>query len=188
MPHFDIVVAADEAGGIGKQGQLPWHLKRDMAHFKRLTQEPPTADTVNAVIMGRVTWQSIPEKFRPLPRRINVVISGNAAVPLPDDVIRAKSLDEALATLDRMADVGRVFVIGGGQIYSQAIVHRDLDTIYLTRVHATFNCDTRFPAIPRAFALVSESPPQTEGPLMYRFCEYRRAPAASTIRHRGQSL
>ena len=185
MPHFDIVVAADEAGGIGKQGQLPWHLKGDMAYFKRLTQEPPTADTVNAVIMGRVTWQSIPEKFRPLPGRINVVISGNAAVPLPGDVIRAKSLDEAFATLERMAE-GRVFVIGGGQIYSQAIVHRDLDTIYLTRVHATFDCDTRFPAIPAGFALAFESPPQTEGPLIYRFCEYRRVPAASTTR--GESL
>jgi len=174
MPRFAIVVAADDAGGIGKTGQLPWHLSGDMAYFKRLTQEPPSPERVNAVIMGRVTWDTIPGKFRPLRGRLNVVISRNVQLPLPVDVIRAGCFARAVILIDAIADLGRTFVIGGGQIYRQALKHVDLEAIYLTRVHATFDCDTFFPPIPPAFRLVTESPPYTEGGLTYHFCEYRK--------------
>lgn len=173
MPRFAIVVAADEAGGIGRNGKLPWHLKGDMARFKRLTQEPPTPGTVNAVVMGRVTWDSISAPFRPLRGRLNVVISHNPRLALPDDVLRAFSLDEALVQLDGIADIGRVFVIGGGQLYCQAITHRDLDAIHLTRVHATFECDTFFPPIPAAMALASEST-EREGTLAVTFSTWQK--------------
>jgi dihydrofolate reductase len=174
MPRFAIVVAADAAGGIGKGGKLPWHLKGDMAHFKRLTQEPPTPETVNAVIMGRVTWDSIAVTFRPLRGRINLVLSNNPRLRLPNDVLRSRSLDEALIQLDGVADVGRVFVIGGGQIYRQAVADRDLDAIHLTRVHATFDCDTFFPDIPPGMTLAAQSPPQIEGALTYAFSTWRK--------------
>jgi dihydrofolate reductase len=174
MPRFAIVVAADEAGGIGKGGKLPWRLKGDMAYFKLLTQEPPSPETANAVIMGRVTWDSIPETFRPLRGRINLVITDNPRLRLPDDVVRARSLDEALIALDGIADIGRVFVIGGGQIYRHAVRHRDLEAIHLTRVHATFDCDTFFPEIPPGMTLAAQSPPQTEGALTYAFSTWRK--------------
>ena len=169
MPHFSIVVAADDAGGIGKNGQLPWRLTGDMAYFKRLTCEPPAPGLQNAVIMGRKTWDSIPARFRPLPDRLNIVISRNAALPLPPDVIRAESLDRALAVVDSTPGAGSTFVIGGGEIFREAINHPDLSSVYLTRVHATLECDTFFPAIPARLKLVSQSDLQREGAVTYGF-------------------
>jgi dihydrofolate reductase/thymidylate synthase len=75
---FTIVVAYTRRMGIGKDGGLPWRpLKNDMARFKRITMGSLSKDKFNVVIMGRKTWESIPEKFRPLPGRINIVLSRN---------------------------------------------------------------------------------------------------------------
>lgn len=172
MRRFSIVVAADEASGIGKDGQLPWRLAGDMAYFKKLTTEPPDSGRRNAVIMGRKTWDSIPARFRPLPERINVVISNNTALPLPDGVIRAGSLDHALQAVDEIAAVGRIFVIGGGEIFRQAIAHPRLESVYLTRVHTTLECDTFFPPMPAGLRLVSQSEKHREGPFTYDFCRF----------------
>lgn len=75
LPHLQLVVAVDEVGGIGKGKALPWKLPGDMAYFKELTSRTHDPARQNAVIMGRTTWESIPPKFRPLPGRINVVLS-----------------------------------------------------------------------------------------------------------------
>lgn len=74
---LSVIVATTSRGGIGKDGALPWTLPEDMAHFKKVTTAlpPGVVDRSNAVIMGRKTWESIPEKFRPLPGRINVVLT-----------------------------------------------------------------------------------------------------------------
>ena len=71
-----VIVAATKANGIGVNGRLPWRLPGDMAYFARITSNAPEGYT-NAVIMGRKTWESIPLKFRPLPKRVNLVISRN---------------------------------------------------------------------------------------------------------------
>ncbi len=175
MPRFAIVVAADDAGGIGKGGTLAWRLPGDLAHFKRLTRGAPAPGTQNAVVMGRVTWESIPEAFRPLPGRLNVVLSANPALPLPAGVLRAGGLAEALARLADTPGVGAVFVIGGGDVYRLAIAHPDLEAIHLTRVQGTFGCDTFFPPMPPDMTCVSESAAQVEGGLVYRFSTWQRA-------------
>lgn len=175
MPRFAIVVAADEAGGIGRNGSLPWHLPGDLAHFKRLTTGTPAPDRQNAVVMGRVTWESIPDRFRPLPGRRNVVLSGNPALPLAAGVMRADGLAAALARLDDAPGLGAVFVIGGGEVYRLAVAHPDLEAIHLTRVQGTFDCDTFFPPMPPDLACVSESAPQVEHGLVYRFSTWRRS-------------
>jgi dihydrofolate reductase len=172
MPRFAIVVAADEAGGIGKNGQLPWRLSRDMAYFKKLTSEPPGPGLRNAVIMGRKTWDSIPDRFRPLPERINVVISRQASLRLVKDVIRAASFDRALAAIDALPNIGRTFVIGGGEVFREAITHPELQCVYVTRVHATLDCDTFLAQIPPKLKLVSRSDVQREGSLTYDFCRF----------------
>ena len=77
---FSVVVAATSAGGIGMKGKLPWRLPGDMAFFKRVTSSVADIGKRNAVIMGRRTWASIPAKFRPLPARLNVVLSRSADV------------------------------------------------------------------------------------------------------------
>lgn len=173
MPRFAIVVAADEADGIGKNGKLPWHLKGDMAYFKRLTTEPPEPGVQNAVIMGRRTWESIPDRFRPLPQRLNVVISNDRELPLPHGAVRADSLDNALERLAATDGLGHVFVIGGGQVFREAVGHRDLEAVYLTRVHTRLPCDAYFSGTPPRLTLVAQSARQQEGDLTYDFRVFR---------------
>ncbi|MEC9071661.1 MAG: dihydrofolate reductase, partial [Myxococcota bacterium] len=84
MRSFAIVVAADEGWGIGKDGDLAWHLPGDMRWFREITTGKRTDDVLNTVIMGRKTWDSIPPRFRPLPDRHNVVVSRNRNLVLPD--------------------------------------------------------------------------------------------------------
>ena len=148
MDSFDCVVAADAAGGIGKHNDLPWpRLREDLRFLRRITTEAP-AGRQNSVIMGRLTWESVPSKMQPLPGRLNVVIS-RRAVALPEGVVLAGSLDEALAA----GDVATRFVIGGAQIYTQAFAHPACRHVYLTRIAATFDCDTFLPPLEPHFAL-----------------------------------
>jgi dihydrofolate reductase len=138
---FDIVVAADREWGIGKDNALPWpKLKGDLAHFKRVTSEAPDGQR-NAVIMGRRTWESAEVAGRPLPRRLNVVIS-RRELAVPDGVVAAHSLDEALAAT---AGAATTFVVGGAQIFREAIEHPALRYVYLTRVDGAFGTDTHLP-------------------------------------------
>jgi len=146
---FDIVVAADARGGIGKAAGLPWKLPGDMAYFKRIT----SGDKRNAVVMGRKTWESIPVKFRPLKDRLNIVISRNEGLGLPDGVLLASDLDAALEAADR-ANMENVFVIGGGEIYRIALQHPACKLLYLTDIHADFDCDTFLPNYQQDFVPV----------------------------------
>eukprot|EP00578_Thalassiosira_sp_NH16_P015596 CAMPEP_0181127762 /NCGR_PEP_ID=MMETSP1071-20121207/28373_1 /TAXON_ID=35127 /ORGANISM="Thalassiosira sp., Strain NH16" /LENGTH=582 /DNA_ID=CAMNT_0023213527 /DNA_START=73 /DNA_END=1821 /DNA_ORIENTATION=- len=153
-----IVAAAAGSRGIGFKGNLPWRLPGDMKHFKRVTTKPPAPGLTNAVIMGRKTWESIPPKFRPLPGRINVVLSrgGRAGVEglgdnddettttagttmsANDDhaqpVLVAASLDEAMAKLSAHPSVGSAFVIGGGEVYSAAMRSGLVNRVVYTEV------------------------------------------------------
>ena len=145
---FDCVVAADAAGGIGKDNDLPWpRLREDLRFLRRITTDAPEGRR-NSVIMGRLTWESVPSKMQPLPGRLNVVIS-RRALALPDGVVLAGSLDEALAA----GDVAGRFVIGGAQIFRQAFEHPACRHVYLTRIAATFDCDTFLPPLEPRFAL-----------------------------------
>jgi len=135
-----LVVAADEEGGIGRGGGLPWHLPADLKHFRALTMGKP-------VIMGRRTWESI---GRPLPGRRNVVVSRQPSLQVPGCEVTA-SLDDALRLVD---DAAEACVIGGAEIYRLALPLADL--IHLTRVHARVEADTFLPPLdPREWRLQS---------------------------------
>jgi dihydrofolate reductase len=139
---FDIVVAADLAWGIGKASALPWpKLRGDLAHFKRVTTDAP-AGRQNAIIMGRNTWLSREVSARPLPRRINVLVT-RSTIAVPGGMIIAGSFDEALAR--GAAAAAGVFVVGGAQLYREALAHEALRYVYLTRVDGRFDCDTMIP-------------------------------------------
>ena len=152
MKNFSIIVAFDEERGIGKAGSLPWHIPGDLKHFKEITTAG-SEDFPNAVIMGRKTWESIPDKFRPLPARLNVVITSQDGYALPEGVLKAHSLDNALEVVCNKGDkrIGDIFVIGGAQVFAQAIRHSLCGRIYLTRVHGCFDCDVFFPEISHKF-------------------------------------
>ncbi len=126
--RIEMVVAVAENGTIGKDGDMPWRLPSDLKHFKQVTMGCP-------IIMGRATWDSI---GRPLPGRLNVVIS-RSAPELPSGVIGVTSPEAALAAC---ADAATVMIIGGGQIYK--IFEPMASTVHLTQVHATPEGDTSF--------------------------------------------
>ncbi|HEY9793774.1 MAG TPA: dihydrofolate reductase [Candidatus Obscuribacterales bacterium] len=177
--NFDIVVAADLNGGIGKDGSLPWRLSGDMAYFKRLTTAVTEPGKRNAVIMGRKTWQSIPPKFRPLKDRLNIVLSRDGGQSGDNEVLFAASLDDALVACD-CPDVQNVFVIGGAAVYAQALEHPACRLVYLTEVRSRFQCDTYLPAIDeKDFALeVAGESVQQDGDVQYVFKVYRRKSSA----------
>lgn len=129
---LSLIVATDEQGAIGRDNQLLWHLPSDLAWFKQQTLGKP-------VIMGRKTYDSI---GKPLPKRRNIVISRNPALEIPG-VELANSLQSALKLVDEETEV---MVIGGGQIYSEALPLAN--RLYLTRVATTVaDADTFFPQI-----------------------------------------
>jgi dihydrofolate reductase len=167
------VYAADEAGGIGRGGALPWHLPGDMAFFRKLTSDAPEGRS-NAVIMGRKTYESIPARFRPLPKRLNVVLS-ERGFEAPPGVLVAASLDDALAELEARSDVHRVYVIGGAQIYTLALADARCRTVYLTRVHARFDCDAFVPPLDPSFELTAESTPLEEGGIRFTHQTFERS-------------
>jgi dihydrofolate reductase len=171
-PQFSIVVAADQANGIGKGGKLPWRLPGEMAFFKRLTTEARAAHR-NAVIMGRKTFESIAPKFRPLSERFNMVLSRDPSYR-PQGAFVVSSLEQALVELAKLETLDQLFCIGGGELYSAALAHPLCRRVYLTRVHATFDCDTHLADFSRDFELVWQDGPYAEGELTYTFETYSR--------------
>lgn len=130
-----LIVSMDEKGGIGRDGNLPWKLKDDMAFFKEKTNG-------GIVIMGSCCFDSLPEKFKPLPNRLNVVISrsdrqfhGCMTFKYPFDILN----DDYLMSKEN------IWVIGGAQIYD--IFIDIVDELYVTHVNGSFNCDVWFPKI-----------------------------------------
>lgn len=161
---FDIVVATDSKGGIGKDGKLPWPmLKGDMRFFRELTTTSDRKGIENAVIMGRKTWDSLPKAYRPLPGRINMFLSRDENMRC---LMRAPSLEWALRIRDC---ANRCFVIGGASVYAEALKHPDLNRIYRTEVQGEFDCDTFFPEIPARFNYEQIGDWVTENGTTYRF-------------------
>jgi len=130
--QLTIIVAASENDAIGKHNKLIWHISDDLKHFKNLTSG-------HHVIMGRKTFESFP---KPLPNRTHVVITRNLNYKVPEGVILVNTLEDAIKTC---SNDPQPFVIGGGEIYKQAILVAD--KIEITRVHESFTADTFFPKI-----------------------------------------
>ncbi|MGE0502957.1 MAG: dihydrofolate reductase [Rhizobiaceae bacterium] len=156
MTTISIHVAIAENGVIGRSGGLPWRLSTDLKRFKADTMGKP-------VVMGRKTWESFPK--RPLPGRANIVVTRNPEFR-PDGADVARSLDEAvkLATVRARCAAGgdEVCVIGGGEIYHQALPFAD--RLHVTHVMASLDGDTAFPAIDERhwLAVSSEEVPAGE--------------------------
>jgi len=133
-----IIAAVARDGAIGRNGDMPWHLPADLKHFRAVTQGHP-------VVMGRKTWESLPARFRPLPGRRNIVVTRNAQWAA-DGAEAAPSLEAAFALLK---DAPKVFVIGGGELYVQALPLAH--TLELTEIDASVpDADTHFPRWDRA--------------------------------------
>lgn len=175
-PTFAIIVAVDADFGIGKNGILPWQLPEDLKHFKTITATA-APNKKNAVIMGRKTWESLPAQFRPLPGRINLVLSRQTDLKLPEGVLLVENLESALKQLRASSDnlINKIFVIGGEQIFRQAAVHPACRKMYLTHISKSFDCDCFFPQESlSSYKQVQRSQPAVDNSLAYFFAEYDR--------------
>jgi dihydrofolate reductase len=131
MPKFSIIVAVAENGVIGSGNQLPWRLPDDLKRFKALSLGKP-------VVMGRKTYDSI---GRPLPGRLNIVVSRRGDLEIPGCTV-VTSLTDAIAAAGAVAEI---VIVGGADIYRQVLPQ--VQTIHLTRVHATVPGDVHFPEL-----------------------------------------
>ena len=184
MRPFSIVVATDINNGIGKNGQLPWHLPGDLKYFRELTSLTKAPEKKNAVIMGRKTWESIPSKFRPLPGRINIVLTRNKDLDVPMEVYKAKSFLEAFKMLEKQSLkdlIENVYVIGGAKTYQEAIKQPECQKLYITQILHSFPCDAFFPSYRVVFERRHLSQPHKDGDITYYFSEYVRSQAFSVI-------
>jgi dihydrofolate reductase len=133
MP-LHLIYARSRNNVIGVNGDLPWHLPEDLAHFKRTTLVQP-------VIMGRITWQSIPEKFRPLPGRTNVVVSRQSDF----SATGAQVVGSLQAALNLFPPNEAVWLIGGAQLYAQAMPLAQ--QLVITEIDADYEGDAFAPVL-----------------------------------------
>ena len=133
-----LIVAMDRERGIGKNNDLMWHLPADMKFFRETT-------TGHIVVMGRKNYESIPERFRPLPNRENAVLS-RAGNYQAEGCMVFSSLDACLSHYSGETE-RTVYIIGGGQIYREAIDQKVVTEMFITEVDGKFGADTFFPEV-----------------------------------------
>jgi len=138
---INIIAAMAKNRVIGLNGQIPWHIPKELKYFKRMT-----SGNNSAIVMGRKTWESLP--IKPLPNRRNFVLTKNnfhltfpdgLVLKEPDDVVRLRKI------------YSNIWIIGGQSVYEQYINKPYIDRLYLTEIDETFEGDTYFPKIPSGF-------------------------------------
>jgi dihydrofolate reductase len=164
MSEIVCIAAVARNGAIGRDNQLLVHLSEDLKRFKRLTMGAP-------IVMGRKTFDSI---GRPLPGRRNIVITRNPAWRA-DGVDAVHSLDDALVLA---ADAPQVFVLGGGEIFAQALARSQ--RLELTELQRDYDGDAFFPPSRHGFVETAREAHATDDGLRYDFVTYRRMPAGAT--------
>lgn len=144
---FSLIVAMDSKYGIGKNNTLPWNQPNDMAYFKEITSTT-VENKQNVIIMGRNTWNSIPENFRPLKGRINIILSRTIAENKDITGLSIlNSIDDIFPFIDQhKKKINKVFIIGGESIYRAFLKTKQISSMYITQIPGNYNCDTFFPS------------------------------------------
>jgi dihydrofolate reductase len=155
-----LIYARARNGVIGKDNQMPWHLPEDLAHFKRVTLGQP-------VIMGRKTWDSLPARFRPLPGRLNIVITRQSDWR-SDGALRATSIEDAMRLC---GDVPDAWIMGGAEIYRQA--EPLASTGVVTEIDADFEGDAFAPELGAQWQEVQREQHTTTSGLGFAFVTYQ---------------
>ncbi len=130
---ISLIVCVDSKYGIGKSNQMPWYVPEDLKHFKNITDG-------HTVVMGRKTWESIPDKFKPLKNRENIVLS---STKLGDE--RCIIFNNYIDLIRHLESKKTVFIIGGSYLYNLFLKLNMVDKIYMTRLETNHNCDIFFP-------------------------------------------
>jgi dihydrofolate reductase/thymidylate synthase len=188
-PHvsFSMILAeTTDQHGIGLNGGMPWKLKFDMEHFSRTTRSLKLPNTQNVCICGRNTWDSIPEKQKPLKGCQMIVLSktpekARIQSQIPPEVPVVKSLRHALhwcSSPDIYDSVGKIWIIGGAALYNEGMTMSACQDIYVTHIDWPFECDVFWKGIDYTnFSEIKEETKQLEEKgVPYRFAHYRRNP------------
>jgi dihydrofolate reductase len=157
-----LIYARARNGVIGKDNQMPWHLPEDLAHFKRVTLGQP-------VIMGRKTWDSLPARFRPLPGRLNIVVTRQTDWQA-DGALRAASIEEAMQLC---GDAPDAWIMGGAEIYRQA--EPLASTAVVTEIDQDFEGDAFAPILGIAWSELQREAQTSASGMPYAFVTYQRA-------------
>lgn len=155
LPQFSIIVACDSEWGIALNGKIPFNDKQDLENFKTITTQGSNDRIHNVVIMGRKTFESLPKSVRPLPNRLNIVITSKVLIDGP--IVTAKSLNEALKYCKEFAspktsddiklNLDGIFVCGGAALYAEAMRHPACKRVYIHRVSGDYKCDVKVPEL-----------------------------------------
>lgn len=167
-----LIWAQTPDGVIGKDGDMPWHLPEDLRHFTRLTTGHP-------VIMGRKTWLSFPDKYRPLPGRTNIVITRQkswADTPEAAGAVAVPSLDDALLESQFVDGGDTVWILGGGEIFRQSTELANVAVV--TTIDVEADGDTFAPELGTSWEAAAAVPPDgwltAENGTRYRFTKWSR--------------
>jgi dihydrofolate reductase len=164
MSRISFIAAIGErTRALGKDGDLVWDIPEDLARFRAITKGHP-------VIMGRKTWESIPEKNRPMPNRVNLVVTRNPGYQAPGAIV-CTSLPDALVRAKQENGADEIFIIGGARLFEEAmpIVNR----LYLTLVDDDAEADVFFPPYPAFTKIIFEEAREENG-IRYRFVDLER--------------
>ena len=174
-----MMIAVDEKNGIGKDNDLAWRIPADMKYFKNVTASTKDFSNTNAVVMWRKTWESIPQKYRPLPYRINCILSRTITQESKDSqegdmVLYFNSVESCLEELEKKEDLEQIFIIGWANIYNQLLDHPRLENIYLTQVYWDHDCDVFFDWVPENFILNERMGRKSENEIEFEWQVYKR--------------
>ena len=162
MTKINMIAAHDSKLGIGKDNNLLWHIPEDMKHFKQTTID-------SVVIMGRKTWDSL-GKWKPLPNRVNIVVTRNKNFSCEADSV-CHSLEDAIVVAKKFDK--EIFIIGGGMLYKEGLKYTD--KLFLTVVEGDYDADVFFPDYSDDFAVASSSVGIKSGEKYnYKFVELKR--------------
>lgn len=163
---ISIIAAIGKNRELGKDNKLLWRISEDLKRFKALTAG-------HTIIMGRKTWESLP--IKPLPNRTNIVVTRDSSFSLPGGrlVRLARSLEEAVEIAKKEKGNEEIFIVGGGQIYKEAIEKKLVDKLYLTIIDAEKNADTFFPDYSEFKKVIFEESHE-DGGYKYRFLDLER--------------
>ena len=176
-----IVAYCKKNNGIGFDNKIPWILNNDLKNFQQITSKTFKDYTKNLVVMGRKTWESIPDKHKPLKNRINIVLTRNKDIKLKYDIESYKDthvkydFNEILEVvkLNKNFNISNIFIIGGETLYKMALESKEVSKIYVTEIYENFDCDTFFPKIDEnKFKRTYISKFYCESNIYYRYLEY----------------
>ena len=164
---MNIIVAMCKNRGMGFKNTIPWHLSSDLQRFKYLTT---SFENKYNVIMGRKTWDSLPNKYKPLPKRKNIIISSKKDIIKQENVIVYNDIN---LIKNHYTEINKnTWIIGGTQIYNYALENDLVNSILVTVIDNEFECDVFFPKIPSKFQLKYESPYKLENNIIYKYQQW----------------